>query len=111
MSFEAKKFVNATKIGFFRGDDPTARPGPGGLQLLDGERHDEDQHRSAHATTAFAPSAQHPERCGLGRYRLVDPGLQRDHRKWSPKGEALGVRVGEAVLECDAGSTPETSGP
>jgi Flp pilus assembly protein TadG len=100
--FEAKKWVNATKIGFFRGDDPA----PGLVQEV----------TSFHLVGNSANLAPYTQN-NLTTVELNIPDAVAQTEtvwwirvynattgQWSPKGEALGVRVGQAVLECDAGS-------
>jgi Flp pilus assembly protein TadG len=104
VSFEASRWVNATKIGFFRGDDPL----PGLVQEVSSYWLESNV-----LETNIAPYTENNART----VQLNIPDAVADVQtvwwirvynattnQWSPKGEALGVRVGEAVLECDAGS-------
>ncbi len=105
VSFEAKKWVNATKIGFFRSDSAL----PADVKEVT------TFWLSTDATkTNLAPFTENNART----VKLNIPDAVADVEtvwwirvfnattgKWSPKSTALGVRVGEAVLECDAGSS------
>jgi hypothetical protein len=102
VSFEAKKWVNATKIGFFRGDNPD----PALVQEV-------TSFHLVGSTANLAPYTQNnsttveldiPNAVAQVETVWWIRVFNATTGKWSPKDEALGVRVGEAVLECDAGS-------
>jgi hypothetical protein len=103
MTLSGKNFKDATKVGFFRGDDPDPTlvieqnaftdPSPlpaGGYS------------KSGNGSMSFViPDAVTAVETAW-YVRVYEAGTVK---KWSKRQEAIPLRVGEAVLECTAGST------
>jgi Flp pilus assembly protein TadG len=99
IEISASKWRNLDAIGFFRanGDAPEIETAYGLAPALTGLPADYTENSGSRIALRIPNSVATVEEVWWIRARNVAG-------SWSPLGEALPIRVGEAVLECDAGS-------